>query len=124
MMTRVYYDGQCGLCRREIDYYKKIAPHGLFDWIDVTRDASSLEGLGVTYVQALKLLHVVDDQGCLHIGVDAFIQIWRQIPYWTLLAKITGLPVIYPLAKWAYRLFAQWRFARLDHCQIALRQNP
>ena len=62
-MTRVYYDGQCGLCRREIDYYKKIAPDALFEWIDVTRDASSLDALGVSYVQALKLLHVVDAQG-------------------------------------------------------------
>jgi predicted DCC family thiol-disulfide oxidoreductase YuxK len=124
MMTRVYYDGQCGLCRREIDYYKTIAPDGLFAWIDVTRDASSLDALGVSYVQALKLLHVVDDQGRVHIGVDAFIQIWGQLAYWRILAKMTGLPLIYPLAKVAYRLFAHWRFARLDHCQIALRENP
>ena len=123
-MTRVYYDGQCGLCRREIDYYKKIASDGLFAWIDVTRDASSLDALGVSYVQALKLLHVVDAQGRVHIGVDAFIQIWRQLAYWRVLATLTGLPLIYPLAKVAYRLFAQWRFARLDHCQIALRENP
>lgn len=124
MMTRVYYDGQCGLCRREIDYYKTIAPDGLFAWIDVTRDASSLDALGVSYVQALKLLHVVDAQGRVHIGVDAFIQIWRQLAYWRVLATLAGLPLIYPLAKVAYRLFARWRFARLDHCQIALRENP
>jgi len=60
-MTRVFYDGKCGLCRGEIEYYKRIAPVGVFDWVDITDDASSLEKLGIAYADRLKLLHA---QGC------------------------------------------------------------
>lgn len=118
-MIRVFYDGKCGLCRREIEHYKRIAPDGLFEWVDITVDASSLEGLGVTYADGLKLLHAQDPQGKLHVGVDAFILIWQQIPRWRLLASIVGARFVRPIANIAYRAFAAWRFNRLTHCQLA-----
>jgi predicted DCC family thiol-disulfide oxidoreductase YuxK len=30
-MITVFYDGKCGLCRREIEYYKRIALEGIFN---------------------------------------------------------------------------------------------
>ncbi|MCE2993942.1 MAG: DUF393 domain-containing protein [Candidatus Jidaibacter sp.] len=121
-MIKVFYDGKCGLCRREIDYYKHIAPHNAFDWIDITLDASSIEGIGVTYVDGLKLLHAQDSNGKLHVGVKAFILIWSQIPRWRILAKIVGSPFIHHIASFVYRAFASWRFNRLSHCKIAIKE--
>jgi len=120
-MIRVFYDGKCGLCRREIEHYKRIAPVGVFDWVDITVDASSLEKLSIAYADGLKLLHAQDAQGKLHVGVDAFILIWRQIPRWRVLASIVGAGFIRPVANIAYRAFAAWRFNRLSHCQIAIK---
>ena len=120
-MIRVFYDGKCGLCRREIEHYKRIAPVGVFDWVDITGDASSLEKLGIACADGLKLLHAQDAQGKLHVGVDAFILIWRQIARWRVLASIVGASFIRPVAKIAYRVFAAWRFKRLAHCQIAIK---
>lgn len=114
-MIRVFYDGKCGLCRREIEHYKRIAPVGVFDWVDITVDASSLEKLGIAYADGLKLLNAQDAQGKLHVGVDAFILIWRQIPRWRVLASIVGAGFIRRVANIAYRAFAAWRFNRLDH---------
>jgi predicted DCC family thiol-disulfide oxidoreductase YuxK len=111
-MIRVFYDGKCGLCRREIEHYKRIAPESVFDWVDITVDASSLERLGVAYADGLKLLHAQDVQGKLHVGVDAFILIWRQIPRWRVLASLVGAGFIRPVAGIAYRAFAAWRFNR------------
>ena len=122
-MIRVFYDGKCGLCRREIEHYKRIAPEGVFDWVDITVDASSLERLGVAYADGLKLLHAQDVQGNLHVGVDAFILIWRQIPRWRVLASLVGAGFIRPVAGMAYRAFATWRFNRLSHCQIAIKAD-
>ena len=118
-MKTVFYDGLCGLCRREIAYYMNIAPQGQFRWVDVTADASELEALGVSYADGLKLLHVVNSSGHLYKGVDAFIQIWSDMKYWRYLAKIVGSVLILPLANGAYNMFADWRFRRLKHCQIA-----
>jgi predicted DCC family thiol-disulfide oxidoreductase YuxK len=120
-MIRVFYDGKCGLCRREIEHYKRIAPVGVFDWVDITVDASSLEKLSIAYADGLKLLHAQDAQGKLHVGVDAFILIWRQIPRWRVLASIVGAGFIRSVANIAYRAFAAWRFNRLSHCQIAIK---
>lgn len=120
-MIRVFYDGKCSLCRREIERYKRIAPVGVFDWVDITVDASSLEKLGIAYSDGLKLLHAQDAQGKLQVGVDAFILIWRQIARWRVLASIVGAGFIRPVAKIAYRAFAAWRFKRLAHCQIAIK---
>ena len=47
-MITVFYDGQCGLCRREIDYYRRIAPSGLFDWVDIAGNAMPLAPFGIS----------------------------------------------------------------------------
>ena len=120
-MIRVFYDGKCGLCRREIEHYKRIAPVGGFDWVDITVDASSLEKLGIAYADGLKLLHAQDAKGKLHVGFDAFILIWQQIPRWRVLASIVSAGFIRRVANIAYRTFAAWRFNRLAHCQIAIK---
>ena len=122
-MISVFYDGKCGLCRREIDHYKRIAPVGVFDWVDITVDTSVTQKLGISYADGLKLLHAQDSQEKLHVGVDAFILIWQQIPRWRILAIIVGAGFIRPIANFAYQAFATWRFNRLAHCQIAIKAD-
>ena len=34
-MIKIFYDGKCGLCSKEINYYIKIAPKNVFDWFDI-----------------------------------------------------------------------------------------
>jgi hypothetical protein len=68
----VTYDGKCGLCHREIEHYKNIAPEFIFNWVDITVDKSALEKSDISYVDGLKLLHAKDEHGDLHVGVDAF----------------------------------------------------
>lgn len=117
-MISVFYDGKCGMCRREIDHYKRIAPKGVFKWVDITIDRSSIQKLGVSYLNGLKLLHAQDSAGKLHVGVDAFLLIWKNIPQWRILAVIVSIPFIRPVTNIIYRVFAAWRFNRLSHCQI------
>ncbi len=115
----VYYDGKCGLCRKEISYYKKIAIEGQFIWFDIAHDAALLSQLGISQVDALRRLHATDRNDRLHIGVDAFILIWQQMPKWRPLAILVGLPVVHYIAVMLYNRFADYRFARLEHCQIS-----
>ena len=119
-MITVYYDGKCGLCRREINHYKRVAPSGVFNWQDITVNPSVVQEIGISYADGLKLLHARDKHGRVHVGVDAFLLIWRHINRWHMLAKLVDSPLIRPLANSAYRIFAMWRFKRLSHCQIAL----
>ena len=122
-MITVFYDGKCGLCAREIGYYRRIAPDGVFAWQDVSESSELLEREGMSLLQALQLLHVKDDAGRLHVGVDAFIVIWQSLQRWRWLALVVALPIIRPLASWVYRAFATWRFKRLQHCQLSAKQE-
>ena len=119
-MTIVYFDGKCGLCSKEISYYQKIAPKGVFEWQDIAHDASALKPLNISQADALRLLHAKDKKGEMHIGVDAFILIWDELSIgWRFLSVLAGLPMIRPILGWVYRRIASYRFARLEHCQIA-----
>lgn len=117
-MITVFFDGKCSLCAREIRHYQKIAPDGVFNWQDITIDTKQLESCGVSYIEALRLLHVLDEKEKLHIGVNAFIVIWRQLKRWRWLAYIVRLPILHQLVAIIYRLFAHWRFKRLKHCRL------
>ncbi len=122
-MITVFYDGKCGLCLKEINYYRLIAPPDIFNWQDITESTEDLKEAGITLSQGLKFLHAKDSDGNLHIGVDAFILIWRNLNRWRLLAAFVSLPVVRPVTEWAYSRFANWRFKRLVHCQLAAREE-
>lgn len=119
----IYYDGKCGLCSKEINYYKSIAPQNRFKWYDITIDAMPLKRAGIDPLIALKQLHAKDREGSWKVGVDAFLLIWNELKYWRLLALFIRLPGIYYLAKLAYRLFAVWRFRHLGYCQTSQKKD-
>jgi len=122
-MITVFYDGKCGLCAKEINHYRKIAADGIFDWQDITQSTDALNKAGIRLSEALKLLHAKDNSGQMHIGVDAFILIWKQMKRWRILAIIAALPIVKPIAHAAYNAFAHWRFQRLTHCQLAAKNE-
>jgi predicted DCC family thiol-disulfide oxidoreductase YuxK len=119
-MIRVFYDGKCGLCRREIDHYKRIAPQNIFEWIDITVHPESLVELNVTIQDGLRLLHVQGRDGKICQGVDSFLLIWENIPRFRWLARIVRIKPCYTLAAFLYKKFAAWHFTHMGYqkCDI------
>ena len=124
-MIKVFFDGKCGLCSKEINHYRDIARSEDFLWEDVASDPSPLIKLRVTQQDALRRLHAQDSDGKLHIGVAAFILIWRHLPRfkWVVLARFVKLPLIFQISEFLYNRFADYRFARLPHCKIFTRTD-
>ena len=118
-MIKVFYDGKCNLCSKEINYYIRIAPSGIFDWQDVNLLDDEFINTGIKISDALKILHVLDANNKLHLGIDAFIVIWNKLAYWNILAKVFSIPIIRQIANIVYRRFANWRFNSLAHCVLA-----
>ena len=79
--------------------------------------------LGISLADGLRLLHAMDQNGKIHVGVDAFILIWSQLSNWIWLGRIVSLPVIRPIINKLYVKFADIRFKKLEHCQIAAKEN-
>ena len=121
-MIKVFYDGKCGLCAKEINHYKKIAPKDIFEWVDVTEDSKLLEQHNITLEDALRRLHAIDNSNQLHIGAQSFILIWKQMRYFKVLGYLVSLPVIKQAISYMYNKFADWRFNRLEHCQVTLKK--
>ncbi|MAW33007.1 MAG: thiol-disulfide oxidoreductase [Proteobacteria bacterium] len=117
-MIKVFYDGKCNLCAKEIDYYRRIAPAGFFYWQDITESAEELNKDGISTKEGLKFLHVKDNKGKLHVGVAAFVVIWSKLDMWRILARLVSFPLIRQIADWLYGVFAEWRFKRSEHCQV------
>jgi predicted DCC family thiol-disulfide oxidoreductase YuxK len=116
----VFFDGKCGLCRREIRHYQKVAPPDTFRWVDVNSNPLLLEDLGISQVQALRALHARTEEGVVSSGVAAFVVLWSALPRWRVLAWFISLPGVRWIAEILYEKFADYRFRRLAHCQAAL----
>ncbi|MCX7123203.1 MAG: DUF393 domain-containing protein [Gammaproteobacteria bacterium] len=112
-MIKVFYDGSCSLCSKEIAYYMKIAPAGRFDWVNLATTPEPFIQLGYELTEGFRLMHVQDDQGNMAIAVDAFAALWHGLGgFWKTLAIIIKWPVIYSLTKRVYMIFAKRRFKK------------
>ena len=120
-MIKVFFDGKCDVCSKEIVHYKSLDKGNKFDWINVAINGGALNHRGVTQAQALLYLHVINETDELMVGVDAFLTIWQELPRWWLLAKFIKNPFFYYFAKYGYRFLAKRRFKKYQHCNLSSR---
>lgn len=99
--TRVIYNADCPVCAYEINAYARYAGDKALPIRFEDLNCIDLPALGLTEDAAARRLHVVQN-GELLAGVDAFIALWSDMPRYRYLARIVGLPVIRPLAGFAY----------------------
>ena len=97
----VYYDDQCPLCTREINFYKrKIEPKDAH-WEAI----SNINEEKIDKGKALEKLHVSDSNGNLFVGTDAFIEIWARIPQLNKIAKVMKTPIFKIFLEIGYEIF-------------------
>ncbi len=120
IVITVFYDDQCGLCSKEIRVYKLADQRGTFKWQGLSDRTLDLKDEDFDLVAALERLHVKDESGSIHVGVDAFIIIWKHLPRWKVLAFIASISPVHWILSIGYRWFAKRRFRQLTHCQAAL----
>lgn len=109
---RVFYDGECPLCRREINHYRRLDRESRLDWIDITQRSDELARHGLSYEKAMARFHVLDFDGKWQTGAHGFAVLWSHLPYFRWLAWVTRrLRLLSPL-DFLYRHFARWRARR------------
>ncbi|WP_439121725.1 thiol-disulfide oxidoreductase DCC family protein [Marivita sp.] len=99
--TKVLFNDDCPVCSFEINHYATYAKkHGLpiqFDDLNGPERAA----WGIDEDTAARRLYVQRD-GQLYDGIPAFLELWREMPRYRLLAKVVGLPGIKQLAAFSY----------------------
>ena len=113
------YNGACPVCGPEVRRYQRIDARrdGDLGWRDIARDPAVLERLGLDLEAVKERLHVVDGDGRIHVGVDAFAVLWAELPGHRWLSALIRAPLIHPIARFVYdRILApalyrwnQWR---------------
>ena len=114
----VLYDGGCPLCVKEIAHYQRInatakPPFGRIKFLNLVNDNSNVDNvlgeIQVTREEALRRMHVVTEQGQVVKNADAFVEMWKRLPYWRAIVPLCSIPGAMPVANWAYEIFAEKR---------------
>ena len=99
--TRALYNADCPICNSEMcsyaDYARRNALPIAFDDLNTT----DLDRWGVSEDAAARLLHVIHD-GRLHVGFDAMLVLWAQMPRMRGLARLCRVPGLFHLLDFGY----------------------
>lgn len=110
--TKVFYDGQCPLCRREIHHYQQMKSISGIEWINISGNNAVNEEYGLSREKAMARFHVLDAQGCWHVGAYGFVEMWSQLSAMRWLAFALKKLRLLPFADWLYSWFARWRLKK------------
>ena len=106
---KVYYDGLCHLCSREINHYKRMRGSENILFIDITTPDFKAEVEGLDPVLIHKSIHVRSRSGEILTGVNAFIGIWSELPALNFLVPLARLAPVHAVLKILYATFAAIR---------------
>ena len=107
--TTVFYDGACPLCQREIMFYRRRRGADHVTWIDVSRVVEEEIAPGLSRDQALARFHVINAEGKLVSGGQAFACLWTALPGFRRLGRIFQARPLGWILDQAYNLFLNIR---------------
>jgi predicted DCC family thiol-disulfide oxidoreductase YuxK len=112
--TRVYYDGLCNLCSGFADGVGRSSKKDQFEFVDANT-AELPEG--VSREAALQHMYLVEPDGSMYRGSDAYTRTLLKYPRWRWLGHVLMWPGVRQLARGFYWIIAcnrRWLFGRKD----------
>lgn len=107
---KVYYNSACPVCNAGISAQKDKMSACAIQWVDVNADSKAVNEISSDLEFVRERLHVLDGNGNLKIGMEAFQAIWQHTSNERWKAKIISLPFIKPLLNAAYNIFAKYLY--------------
>ena len=107
----VYFNSACPVCNAGINAQKSKTTECNVSWNDIHTNKLYAKEADPDINVVRKYLHVIDYSGQKHIGIDAFIQLWKYSPHEQWKAKLFALPIINSVAKTGYFVFANMLFS-------------
>ena len=105
--TKVYYNSACPVCNAGIKYQQRKADReSEIEWIDVHRRNEAASDVHADLEFVRERLHVMDEIGNVHIGSEAFAELWSKTPGQQLLGRLARTPALRALFRWVYNGFA------------------
>lgn len=105
---KVFYDGACTVCYREMKHYMNKDSNNLLDFIDISSKLFDANEYGLNEEEIKIHIHTMNQDGKIFKGVDSFIEIWKRIPNHQPLASIFSNEKVRPFADMGYNIFANY----------------
>lgn len=102
----VYYNSACPVCEKGIKNQQSRMETCPVNWNDVHTVSNIYKEAGSDIEFIRQRLHVIDRDGKLNIGFDAFISLWRDSPGEKWKADLFSIPIIHGTSSVAYNAFA------------------
>ena len=106
---KVFYDGKCNICKKEINFYSKIDKNKNFDWVNIHKNAKEIKNIGLSKEELLSVLHIQTQNGSIIKGVDAFGHMWSKFRYLKFLSIAIKFKPIKLFANFLYNLWLKTR---------------
>lgn len=109
---RIFYDGACSVCATEVEHYGRNDHAGRLLLVDISAPEFDPTPLGISRDALMEQMHAIDTEGRVYRNVEAFWAIWQAFPTATgygLLGRLVTQPLLHPLARLGYRIFARLR---------------
>ncbi len=105
-MVKVWYDGACPLCTREIALMRRLDKRKAITFVDVASGADP--SCPIDRATLLARFHAEED-GVVHDGAAAFAAMWRAIPLLRPLGLAARAPLVLRVLEAAYLRFLKLR---------------
>ena len=105
-MVKVWFDGACPLCTREIALMRRLDRRRAITFVDVAAGADPT--CPVDRAQLLARFHA-EENGVIHSGAAAFAAMWRAIPLLRLLGLAARNRAVLTILEAAYVRFLKVR---------------
>ncbi|MFM7348362.1 MAG: thiol-disulfide oxidoreductase DCC family protein [Erythrobacter sp.] len=102
MSVKVWFDGACPLCTREIALMRSLDRRGAITFVDVAEGSDP--SCPIDRAQLLARFHA-EENGTLLSGAAAFAAMWRAIPVLRPLGLAARAPAVLRLLEAAYLRF-------------------
>ncbi len=103
---KVWFDGACPLCQREIALMRRLDRDRAIHFVDVSEDADP--SCPIDQSELLARFHAEED-GTILSGAEAFAAMWRAIPSLRVLGLIARNRTALAVLEWLYARFLKVR---------------
>ncbi|MFO0636743.1 MAG: DUF393 domain-containing protein [Nannocystaceae bacterium] len=122
--VRLFHDGACPLCAREVALLRRLDRRGAIDFVDIAAPQFDAATFGLRHDRLMARIHAMLPDGRVIDGIEVFRQLYQAVGLGWLVA-LTRLPGIASMLSWAYDRFAERRLRLTgrcdDRCAVPLR---
>ncbi len=120
---RVFFDGDCPLCMREIRMLRRLDRRERIDFVDIAEPEFRAQSFGTSWAELMARIRGQLPDGSWIEGVEVFRRLYAAVGFgW--IVWLTRIPGISHGLDWGYTVFAERRLRWTGRCDGACPLPP